>query len=137
MSKFKIVETDEVEKDKFVPVDTEDARKTSVVYSISADQLEADGYFTNITYYAKKVGFIIEVRITPNIVKMLNGNNPDEHISWDEWHDRLDTMLKIIKNDILSTNDTLVESVYEKKRVWTMADSTCGEALHIFTPDEY
>ena len=121
--------------------DAKNERKSEfgeVVYSVTAKELEADGYFTNVTEYAKKLGFRIAVRITPNIVNILNGGKEEEYISWDAWHDKLDSLLEMTKDECINAkDDSFVQYEFEGHKVWAMSDYTNGTALHIFTPSEY
>jgi len=148
MGKFKIIETEGVQKGEFAPktqggnvgIGTDDTSQpnVNVVYSITADELVADGYLSDVSYYAKKLGIGTTVRITPNIVNILNGGNDEEYLSWDEWHDELDKMLRMIKKAIIESNgEEMIECDYDGNRIWVMADYTSGDAIHIFTPDEY
>jgi|TARA_R110000822_G_scaffold109421_2_gene239235 hypothetical protein len=119
----------------------------SVIVGPTSDELVADGYFTDVTPYAKKFHDMTDkVRITPNISIMLAqlGSSEAQEV---EWYDELDSLLTTIRGGIMDMNDDDFKN-FEKYRhtlmlkhkdneVWLAMDCTSGDSVHIFTPAEY
>tara|TARA_R100001510_G_C7633134_1_gene191715 strand:+ start:657 stop:1025 length:369 start_codon:yes stop_codon:yes gene_type:complete len=117
-----------------------------IIQGPTAKQLEDDGYFMNVSKYAKLFGIQPKVRITTGVNNLLAQLSGDDQ-GFDEWHDELDSLLTCFKEMIINLSENKLRYFEEKGVLETMdfkhnklfcqKDFTSGDAIHIFLPSEY
>jgi hypothetical protein len=75
-----------------------------IIQGPTAKQLEDDGYFMNVSKYAKLFGIQPEVRITTGVNNLLAQLSGDDQ-GFDEWHDELDSLLTCFKEMIINLSE--------------------------------
>ena len=117
-----------------------------IIQGPTAKQLEDDGYFMNVSKYAKLFGIQPEVRITTGVNNLLAQLSGDDQ-GFDEWHDELDSLLTCFKEMIINLSENKLRYFEEKGVLETMdfkqnklfcqKDFSRVDAIHIFLPSEY
>ena len=65
-----------------------------IIKGATAQEMENEGYFINVTSYAQRFGIQPIVRITQGVDSLL-AKLSNDHNHWDSYHDALDSLISL------------------------------------------
>ena len=117
-----------------------------IIKGVTAQEMENEGYFINVTNYAKQFGIQPIVRITQGVDSLL-AKISDDHNYWDSYHDALDSLISLFREKVIELSDNklkyfescgdMITLKFHEHKISIAKDYTSGDAVHIFLPNEY